>query len=125
MSFWTRLFGADNIVNKVSDGIDAAIFTKEEAAKHYLDVLKNIEPFKIAQRWLAVLIIGPYVLTWLGAALLIFISAFSETPDALLSASKTLAADNNDTFGLPVALIVGFYFAGGMGEGIIAKFKGK
>jgi hypothetical protein len=38
-------------------------------------------------------------------------------------ASKELATMNNDTLGLPFAIILGFYFAGGAIEGVIEKRK--
>ena len=123
MSFWTKLFGASDIVDKVASGIDATIFTPEERAKHYLEVLKNIEPFKIAQRWLAVIIIIPYVAVWLLCAVLFALSGFVDGLDHLMAVSDKLAERNNDNLGMPVAIIVAFYFGGGALEGVVAKFK--
>lgn len=124
MSFWTKLFGASDIVDKVSDGIDASFFTPEEKAKHYLSVLKHIEPFKIAQRWIAVLVIAPYVIVWTVCALLLTLSAFMADASQLMEVSDILAQRNNEVLGTPVAIIIGFYFAGGAMEGIINRFKG-
>ena len=45
MSFWASLFGGSDLVDKVVKGVDASFFTPEERARHYLEVLKNIEPF--------------------------------------------------------------------------------
>lgn len=126
MSFWTKLFGANDIVDKVSAGVDAAIFTQEERARHYLDVLKNIEPFKVAQRWFALVVIVPYVCVWVMCAAIFAISGFFDPglkATQLMELSDKLALRNNDNLGLPVALICGFYFGGGAIEGAISKFK--
>jgi hypothetical protein len=123
MSFWTKLFGASEIVDKVSSGVDAAFFTPEERAKHYLEVLKNIEPFKIAQRWLAVIIIVPYVAVWLLCAVMFALSGFVDGMSGLMEISDKLAERNNDNLGMPVAIIVAFYYGGGAVEGVVAKFK--
>ena len=125
MSFWTKLFGANDVIDKVSKGVDAAFFTPEERANHYLAVLKNIEPFKVAQRWFALCVIVPYVFVWVMCALLFVTSVFFEGPkaDQIINVSDLLAQRNNDVLGWPVAIIVGFYFAGGAVEGAIGKFK--
>ena len=122
MSIWSTLLGSDNVINKAADGIDAAFFTPEEKAKHFLETLKHYEPFKIAQRLMAFIVGVPYVLMYMISAGLLVYGALSETASAI-ETSRTLAAMNNDTLGLPFALIVGFYFAGGLGNGMIEKFK--
>lgn len=129
MSFWTKLFGAENLINKVADGVtdgvDAAFFTPEERAKHYLEVLRNIEPFKVAQRWFAMFVITPYVIVWLMCAVLFVVSVFftGDKADQIMEVSDLLAQRNNDVLGIPVAIIVSFYFGGGALEGIVGKFK--
>ena len=126
MSFWASLFGGSDLVDKVAKGVDASFFTPEERAKHYLEVLKNIEPFKLAQRWIAVLVIVPYVVIWILCACLFAGAAMaSEEPTAarLIQISDMLASRNNDNLGFPASLILGFYFAGGALEGIVAKWK--
>jgi len=126
MSFWASLFGGSDLVDKVSKGIDASFFTPEEKAKHYLEVLKNIEPFKLAQRWIAVVLVLPYVLVWLICAGLFIAAATADiesTASRLIQISDMLATRNNDNLGFPVSLVVGFYFAGGALEGIVAKWK--
>lgn len=124
-SFWAKLFGGADLVDRVANGVDSVVFTDQERATHYLEVLKNIEPFKLAQRWLAVIVIVPYVLVWVLCSILFAFGAFSETEQAqrFIQVSDMLAARNNDQLGFPVALILGFYFAGGALEGVIARFK--
>ena len=122
MSIWSSLLGSDNVINKAADGIDAAFFTDEEKAKHFITTLKHYEPFKIAQRLMALCVGIPYVLMYIVSALLLVVGVAGDMPSAT-EASKTLASMNNDTLGMPFALIIGFYFAGGMANGIVDKFK--
>lgn len=137
MSFLGKLFGSDNVVQKAADGIyngvDAAIFTKEEKSEYFLNLLKAYEPFKLAQRLLALLVGIPYVLIWLVCAGLLVISAFAEPcsteaicrSDSLLEVARSLADWNNDTLGLPFSIILGFYFGGGAVEGVMRARSGK
>ena len=123
MSFWASLFGGSDLVEKAANGLDKLNFSDQEKARHYLEVLKNIEPFKLAQRWLAVLVVVPYVLTWLACAVIFVAAAFADEPARLTQISDMLASRNNDNLGFPVALVLGFYFAGGALEGVVAKWK--
>ncbi|MTI13799.1 hypothetical protein [Sansalvadorimonas verongulae] len=130
MSFFGKLFGSDSVIKRAADGIyngvDKAVFTKEEQAEHFLKLLNAYEPFKLAQRFMALIFGIPYVLVWLTSATMFVIAAFME-PCAVdvvcqsvtvSSASKELASWNNETLGTPVALILAFYFGGGALEGV-------
>jgi hypothetical protein len=136
MSFsWSSLFGAGDLVDKASKGIDAMVLTDEEKIRYKLDFYKLIEPFKIAQRWIAMILVSSYVIVWLMCACLLFGSAFADLSPVLESGlsraehiktvTESLASKNHEILSVPVALAVGFYFAGGMGNGWIEKFKGK
>lgn len=131
MSFFGRLFGSDNVINKAADGIyngvDQAFFTNQEKAQHFLDLLKAYEPFKLAQRFLALVVSVPYVLTWLMSALMLVVSAFVD-PEAgkrIEEAARVLGELNNDTLGVPVSLVLAFYFGGGAVEGVVARMAGR
>lgn len=115
MSFFSRLFGSEKAVGGIVKGVDAAFFTKEEKAEHFLRILKAYEPFKLAQRFLALIVGIPYVVVWVICAVTMF---FTDT-------SKVVAEWNNETLGTPFALILAFYFGGGAVEGIIRSKNGK
>jgi len=126
MSFWAKLFGGADLVEKAANGLDKLNFSDQEKAAHYLEVLKNIEPFKLAQRWLAVAVIVPYVLVWILCAVLFATAAMADaetTASRLIQISDMLASRNNDNLGFPASLILGFYFAGGAIEGIVSRWK--
>jgi hypothetical protein len=120
---WAKLFGASALVERVADGADAIVFTPEERARHYIEVLKVIEPFKIAQRWLAIIVLIPYVLIVVISIGIKIGALFADDAKLFQVVSGEMLSDNNDNLGLPASLIIGFYFAGGALEGIIAKFK--
>ena len=126
MGILGSIFGTESAVNKTVDGIyngvDKAVFTKEEKASHFLLLLKAYEPFKLAQRLLAITVVPIYILVWLCSVTLLMIGVFADDPINLLKASEELGNRNNETLGLPVSLILGFYFGGGAVEGIISKF---
>jgi len=131
MSLWGTLFGSqsviDNAAKGIYNGVDKAIYTSEEKALGFLDLLKAYEPFKLAQRLLALTVAIPYVTVWILSALMLAVSAFVEPGygKQIEEAARTLGELNNDTLGLPVALVLGFYFGGGAVEGVVSRFKGK
>jgi hypothetical protein len=131
MSFWGRIFGSQSVIKQAADGIyngvDAAFYTDQEKATGFLNLLKHYEPFKIAQRLLALAITIPYVLVWILCAGMFVVSGFVEPGygKQIAEASLHLGELNNGTLGTPVALVLSFYFAGGALEGVVGKFKAK
>lgn len=139
MSFVGKLFGSDTVIKKAADGIyngvDSAFFTNQEKAGHFLGLLKAYEPFKLAQRMLMLVMTVPYVVVWIVCAGLIVASAFfgndcqvypgiaTQCVNPLSETAKTLGELNNETLGMPVALILAFYFGGGAVEGVVTRIK--
>lgn len=133
MGILARIFGTDEVISRAADGIvhgvDALVLTDEERVRYHLEFLRAYEPFKLAQRLLAMVVGVPYVAVWVLSAILFVGSVLMDPcqPDEqcksrqIEEASKELATMNNDTLGLPFAIIVGFYFAGGAIEGVIQK----
>lgn len=129
MNFFGRLFGSDTVINKAADGIyngiDKALFTNEERASHFLNLLKAYEPFKLAQRFLALVVAIPYVVTWLLCAAMLVFAGFADPSygEQVALAAKELGTLNNDTLGVPVSLVLAFYFGGGAVEGVVARVR--
>ena len=115
MSIWTQLFGSDNVVNKVAagvyDGLDAVVYTAEEKVENRKAFLKLYEPFKIAQRFLALIFGIPYAIAWF----ITFLSSFSSN-----DISPQLALLSG-TMGEIVLAIIAFYFLGGVINGLPNK----
>ncbi len=131
MSFWGRLFGSTDVIKQAADGIyngvDKAWYTEEEKATGFLALLSAYEPFKLAQRLLALTVAVPYVITWLMSAIMIVVSAFVDASygKQIEEGARLLGELNNDTLGTPVALVLGFYFGGGALEGVVSRFREK
>ena len=112
MNVLGRLFGSDETISKAVDGtfkgIDALVFTNEEKAERFERLLTLYEPFKIAQRLLALIFGVPYALAWL----ITFCSSF--WIDNLNAQFELLSG----TMGQIVLAIVAFYFMGGTLEAL-------
>ncbi len=117
-----KIFGSEKAIEKVSSGIDKAFFTKEEKSEQWVETLKAYEPFKLAQRLIALLVTSAYVFVWLICAVLMIVGIWLSE---VVEHSKVLAEWNNETLGTPFIVIVSFYFAGGAAEGVLQKFKTK
>lgn len=118
MSIWSKLFGADKVIDAGIRAGDALFFTDEEKSEWRLRLLKAYEPFKIAQRWLAILLTTPFVAlhSLAGIQLLIMGWLPGSLQKSVHESALVLMEHNNDTLGLPVAIVLGFYFGGGMIE---------
>lgn len=131
MSLWATLFGSENVIKKAADGIyngvDKAIYTPEEKAAGFINLLKHYEPFKLAQRFLALTMAIPYVVIWLLCAVMLVIGGFVDPAygKQVAEAAMVLGELNNETLGLPVALVLAFYFGGGALEGVVDRFRNK
>jgi len=114
------IFGSDKSKDKIVEGayngIDMAFYTDEEKAianqkkqEFYVNLLKAYEPFKLAQRLLALLYSIPYV---------------SIVTYGVLIRDNILVNSINDALGLQTLVILSFYFGGGAFEGVIKAKAG-
>ena len=138
-SLLSRIFGDSEVVKKAADGVyngvDAVFFTKEEQADHFTRLLESYQPFKLAQRLLAMLVGIPYVGIWLLSASIYLGSAVSTimvddclenekcSPQRMMDIGENLADKNNATLGEPFVWICIFYFGGGALEGTVAAVQ--
>ena len=140
MGFWSNLFGSSTVINKAVDGIyngiDAMVYTDEEKAQDYKErislktkMLAAYEPFKIAQRFIALFTGIPFVvihtilvLTWLVS---IYMIGEGEQYKFVFEQLKLVAEWNNTTLGEPFGYIIIFYFLGGAGEGVVRAVRKK
>lgn len=105
MSIFGTIFGSKTAIKAGRDAIDAVFYTEEEKAKQHAEFLKLYEPFKLAQRVIATMVVLPYMLSWL----VVFLCSFFFTEVDLAFPLKLLSGD----VGTATLIIVGFYFAGG------------
>ena len=102
-----KIFGTNAAMKAGRDAIDAVVHTSEEKSKAQRIFLKLYEPYKLAQRWLATIILPPYMLCWVVAFMASF---FTDTADQ----QALLDGKIGDT----VILIAAFYFGGGAAESV-------
>jgi len=129
MGFFKSLFKGPELASQGLDVIrktgDALVYTKEERAEMHQKFLKLYEPFKLAQRYLALIFSIPYVSISVLGLLMCGLTAAMEpcTLETLCRAAhvKSSATEmiewNNELLGQPVAIILCFYFMGGAAEG--------
>lgn len=127
MAIWGKLFGSDKVIEAGIRAGDAVWFTDEEKSEWRLRLLKAYEPFRIAQRWLAVITSAPFVALHCVAALHVFAAGWIGGPlgKQVHEAALNVMELNTDTLGIPVAVILGFYFAGGAFEGALRAKSGR
>lgn len=140
MGIWSRLFGSDNVVNKAVDGIyngvDYAVYTDQEKAEELTKrmsvkaaLLKAYEPFKIAQRLIALIVGFPFVVIHLIVMLVWLLSIFMfDSPERynfIFEQLRLISEWNNNTLGEPFGYIVIFYFLGGASEGAIRAISSR
>lgn len=115
MGIFAKMFGSDEVIQAGVDGIDKLVYTDEERSDNTALFLKLYEPFKIAQRYIAMIFCPPYAL----ACFITFCVSFIQDVSAQV---EFLQGD----FGTIVILIVTFYFGAGAVEGVVNRFsKGK
>ena len=126
MSITSWILGGADVKEKIVDGIyngvDKMVYTDEEKKDNHAKFLTLYEPFKVAQRYLSLIFSIPFAL--LHTLVFSMRVAFWDNP-ALQASMKIIQGDVNESLGLIVLTIVGFYFAGGVVEGGLRAFKGK
>jgi hypothetical protein len=103
LSWLGKLFGTEKVINTGVDMLDNAFYTEQEKAEGHIRLLKAYEPFKLAQRFLALIVVPPWVLGQFACFLLSF------TDIDLTNAVEIL----DGKLGMAALTILAFYFAGG------------
>ena len=106
-----NIFNPGQLGKSIISGIDKAFLTKEEQLDYMQKMLVLYEPYKIAQRILAIMFSAAFLFVHLITAVAHFIYVIKglETKSLI-----NLYSYNNDSLGTIVLVIVSFYFAGGV-----------
>lgn len=118
MKLLSKIFGSDKIIDAGISAGDKLFFTNEEKADYRIKLLKAYEPFKLAQRLIALLVTAVYLFIHLTAAIMFVVSFWIEKAK---EASEGLFTLNNESLGTAFAIIVAWYFAGGVINNIKKK----
>lgn len=117
MGLLSKLFGSDKVIDAGINGIDAMVFTDEEQSNAKLAFLKLYEPFKLAQRYIAMTFCPAYIGCWVLTFIIEVVDIFTIKDLNTDTLYKMLQGD----VALMVTLILGFYFGGGAAEGIVKR----
>lgn len=117
----SSILGNGEVIKKGMELIDDVHTSDEEMerakAQAKIDTMKAYAPFKVAQRYLAIMFCGTFLLSFV---VVISMTLFA---DPNIGAIKQVI---DDFYIGEIALtIIGFYFGGGMLEGVISKAKEK
>ena len=116
-----RIFGSGDVIEKGLDLIDSMHTSDEELIKANTDAKRELltayAPFKLAQRYLALL----FSITFIGSFLLVLGMSLSGKADV----DVVRQVLSEFYIGEIMLSIILFYFGGGAFEGIINKTKGK
>lgn len=138
-----KIFGTDkaitSVVDNVSKGIDALIYTDEEkavdAAKDrsaargmVIKWMESTQGQNLARRLIALCIVIVWLLQYLCGMILSIIGIWVSDPEKILASAKVIGEFAERMNGA-VMLILGFYFAapymGSIVQGAMAKFGGQ
>ena len=115
----SKMLGSGDVISKGMDLIDSMHTSSEEEiaakAKAKTDLLQAYAPFKLAQRYLALM----FGLTFLGSYVLVLGMTISGQgdPDAVTKVMEQFSIN------YAMLIILGFYFGGGAVEGFMDKRK--
>jgi len=115
----SKMLGSGNVIEKGMDLIDNMHTSDAESiatkAKAKTDLLRSYAPFKLAQRYLALM----FGLTFLGSYVLVLAMTISGQgdPDAVTKVMEQFSIN------YAMLIILGFYFGGGAVEGFMEKKK--
>lgn len=115
-----KIFNPKKLGDSIISGVDKAILTNEEKIDYMQKMLTLYEPYKLAQRILAILFSSVFLVIHLLTAIAHFIYVLRD-----LNTEKiiSLYSYNNDSLGMIVLMVVSFYFAGGVLEGTVKRLK--
>lgn len=116
-----KILGSSDIVKQGMDLIDSVHTSDEEMVKAKaqakIDTMNAYAPFKVAQRYLALM----FAFTFLVSFFLVLVMSLMGRTD--IDVVRDVVSEF--WIGEIMITIVGFYFGGGMLEGVAGKMKGK
>jgi hypothetical protein len=115
-----KILGSEKVISKGMDLIDDMVVTSEEEiaakSKAKIDLMNAYAPFKIAQRYLALMFAGMFLFIMANGV----VGALYGVIDMdNVEAAKDFASDM--WLGEIMIAIVGFYFGGGLAESVKKK----
>lgn len=121
MGVLAKIFGSGDIIKQGFDLIDSFHTSEEEEiqakTQQKVSLLQSYEPFKIAQRYLALMFGFTFIFSFF-LVLVMTLAGLGSTEDVFKVLSEFY-------IGEIMLTIIFFYFAGGAAEGTISRFRKK
>ena len=118
MGILKTIFGSGDVISKGLELIDdmhtSDVEMVEARTKAKTDLLAAYAPFKIAQRYLALMFGGSYVISFWLCIVLVFLD---KPMEPVLKVMEVFSIS------MIMIIIVTFYFGGGLAEGVMNKRK--
>ena len=117
MGILGRLFSpesANNTINKITDGIDSAVYTPQEKAQMKIKLLEALAPFKVVQRILAFAASIHWLFAGVNVMAAIWIKALTEGGIDVVEPMLEYAL--SDFVLWPTLTVYALYFTGGVIE---------
>jgi hypothetical protein len=118
MGILKTIFGSGDVISKGLELIDdmhtSDVEMVEARTKAKTDLLAAYAPFKIAQRYLALMFGGSYVISFWLCIVLVFLD---KPMDPVIQVMEVFSIS------MIMIIIVTFYFGGGLAEGVMNKRK--
>tara|TARA_R110000764_G_scaffold2765_1_gene11835 strand:+ start:31 stop:396 length:366 start_codon:yes stop_codon:yes gene_type:complete len=120
MSIWSTLTGGGDVISKGFGLIDSLHTSETELieakTKSKTDLLSSYAPFKVAQRYLALIFSFTFVSSYFLVLVMVLMGKSAKDVFEVIEVFK---------IGWIMLTIIGFYFGGGAFEGILEKRKEK
>ena len=127
MGIFSKIFGNNEVVKKGMNLIDEAFYTddekdtnKIEKIKQKIEIIKSYEPFKLAQRYIAVIVLINFTIAFQTCLILTVVNITTSQNYDLKSIFELLNVFNISTI---MIVICSFYFGGGAIESWRKKFN--
>ena len=113
----SKILGSDKVISQGMKLIDDLVVTSEEEiaakSKAKIDLMGAYAPFKVAQRYLALMFGGTFLITYV--LVLVMTITGQGDPDAITKVMEQFSIN------WAIMIILGFYFGGGVVDSIKAK----
>ena len=123
MGIWSAILGKGETIGKGIDLIDNAFYTDQEKADMKKELLRSFEPFKLAQRQIAVYIMRMFVPLFIIEVVLGLLGAKYPVCWEMVSVLNSLEAVQYVAYSY-IAVIT-LYYTGGVASPIASVFKNK
>jgi len=123
MGIWSEILGKGDTISKSIDLIDNAFYTDQEKADMKKELLRSFEPFKKAQRQLAIYIMRMFIPLFIIEVILGLLGSKYPICWEMVSVLNSLEAVQYVAYSY--LAVITLYYTGGVAAPIASVFKSK